>query len=219
MKKCVFSLIMKKYSLLLVLIFCVFSGKSQFGTIEISTGGFSFIPAFTSKEPNIIINAGTNQSKLLTGNIMFMTRLKSMTPNTVVFMTRYKLVNRKFKTILGIHLPAMQITPDYSVTSFFGQELATSYPVSKNWNVGTFFLHGEGRNSDFEALLLAGNASYTKNKLGLLSQGYYLNVGKISGIAETLTYQINKTFQLKGFANYTITDGTFIGTVGINYKL
>ncbi|MEY2793399.1 MAG: hypothetical protein RJA76_1391 [Bacteroidota bacterium] len=210
---------MRNFLLLFLLFNCVFSGLSQVGSIELSTGGFSFIPAFTSKEPNIIINAGTNQSKRLTGNIMFMTRVKSMTPNTVVIMTRYKLINKKFKTILGIHLPAMQITPDYSVTSFFGQELATSYPISKKWNIGTFFLHGQGRNSNFEALLLAGNASYSKDKWGLLSQAYYLNVGKLTGVAETLTYNMNKTFQLKGFANYTITDGSFIGTVGINCRL
>jgi len=210
---------MKLFYLCSFLFICTFSGFSQVGSIEISTGGFSFIPAFTSKEPNIIINAGTNQTKRLTGNIMFMTRLKSMTPNTVVIMTRYKLINKKFKTIVGIHLPAMQLTKDYAVTSFFGQELFTSYPISKNWTAGTFFLHGEGRNSDFEALLLAANATYKKEKFAVTSQGYYLNIGKLTGLAETVTYDINKTFQLKGFANYTFTDASFIGTLGVNFRL
>ncbi|RVU26549.1 hypothetical protein EOJ36_00725 [Sandaracinomonas limnophila] len=210
---------MKKYLLLIVFLFCVFTGYSQVGSIELSTGGFSFIPAFTSKEPNIIINAGTNQTKKLTGNIMFMTRVRSMTPNTVVIMTRYKLIDRKFKAILGVHLPAMQVTPDYQVTSFFGQELATSYPISKEWNIGTFTLHGKGRNSDFEALLLAGNAIFHKKSWGVMSQAYYLNVGNLTGLAETLTYDINKTFQLKGFINYTFTDASVIGTVGVKYNL
>lgn len=210
---------MKLFYLYVLFFICTFSGYSQVGSIEVSSGGFSFIPAFTSKEPNIIINAGTNQAKRLTGNIMFMTRIKSMTPNTVVIMTRYRFIDKKFKSTLGIHLPAMQITPDYSITSFFGQELFTSYPLSKNWTAGTFFLHGEGRNSDFEALLLAGNATFKKEKFSVTSQAYYLNIGKLTGLAETITYDLNKTFQLKGFGNYTFTDGTFIGTVGVNYRL
>lgn len=210
---------MKINLLSIVFTFVSFLSLSQTGSIELSSGGFSFIPAFTSREPNIIINAGTNPSKKLTSNIMFMTRVRSMTPNTVVIMTRYKLINKKFKTIVGVHIPAMQITTDYQVTSFFGQELTTSYPIHKNWNVGTFLLHGKGRNSDFEAWFMAANAFYSKGKWGLLNQAYYLDQGNLTGVAETLTYDINSKFQAKAFGNYTFTDGSVIATIGLKYNL
>lgn len=38
---------------------------AQYAKFEVSTGGFSFIPAFTSDDPHLIINAGTNESKRL----------------------------------------------------------------------------------------------------------------------------------------------------------
>ena len=210
---------MKKYLLsllFLVLTHCVFS---QTGSIEVSSGGFSFIPAFTSKEPNIIINAGTNQKRRLTGNILYMTRIKSMTPNTVVLITRYKLIDKKFKSVIGIHMPAMQLTSDYSVSSFFGQEWTNTLPINDKWNVGSFVLHGNGRNSNFEAFLVAGNAFYKKKSLGLFTQAYFLNIGQTTGIAETVTYDLNEKFQLKGFANYTFSNNTLIGTFGLKYNL
>jgi hypothetical protein len=210
---------MKLYLLTILFTCLTLVSVSQTGSVELSSGGFSFIPAFTSKEPNIILNAGTNPAKKFTSSIMFMTRVRSMTPNTVVIMSRYKLINKKFKTIIGVHLPAMQLTKDYQVTSFFGQELTTSYTIHKSWNVGTFLLHGKGRNSDFEAWFMAANAFYSKDKWGLLSQTYYLDQGNLTGIAETLTYDINKKFQAKAFGNYTFTDGSIIATIGLKYNL
>ncbi|MHA8067519.1 hypothetical protein V7S76_12675 [Aquirufa sp. ROCK2-A2] len=210
---------MKK--LLFILLFLSFSTSlmSQTGSIELSSGGFSFIPAFTSKEPNLIINAGTNPSRKLTGHLMYMMRLKSMTPNTVVLITRYKLIDKKFKTTFGLHIPAMQIMEDYSVNSLFGQELTLSYPLTEKFNLGLFVLNGNGRNVDFNAALAALNGNYHRDKWNYLSQVYYLDRGNLTGLAETVTYDINKHFQAKAFVNYTITDQFFIGTIGVNYRL
>jgi hypothetical protein len=52
-----------------------------------------------------------------------------------------------------------------------------------------------------------------------LSQGYYLDNGNLSGVAESICYDIDQHFQAKAFANYTITDQFFIGTIGVNYRL
>jgi hypothetical protein len=41
----------------------------------------------------------------------------------------------------------------------------------------------------------------------------------LTGVAETITYDLNKHFQAKAFGNYTLTDGKAIATVGLNYKL
>lgn len=210
---------MQKLLFILLLITTSLSLTAQTGSIELSSGGFSFIPAFTSKEPNLIINAETNPDKKLTGHIMYTMRVKSMTPNTIALITRYKLLNKKFKASLGLHIPAMQVMEDYSVTSLFGQELNTSYPVSPKVTLGVFLLNGHARNSDFKALFSAFNVNYHKDKWNLLSQGYYLDNGNLTGVAESISYDIDKHFQAKAFANYTITDQFFIGTIGVNYRL
>lgn len=208
-----------KQLLALCLILAAFTLNAQTGSIEMSTGGFSFIPAFTSKEPNLIINAGTNPKRRLTGSLMYMMRMKSMTPTTVALFTRYRFIDKKFKATVGIHIPAFQMTEDYEVTSFFGRELTLSYPVTEKWNVGSFILNGNARNTDFKVTLVSGNTNYHHNKWNLLTQGYYLTVGDLTGIAETISYDINKHFQAKAFGNYTLTDGQVIATVGLKYNL
>ena len=210
---------MKQLLAICLIILSIGSSKAQTGSIEMSTGGFSFIPAFTSKEPNLIINAGTNPKRRLTGNLMYMMRMKSMTPTTVVLITRYKFIDRKFKAIIGIHMPAFQMTEDYAVTSFFGRELTLNYPVSKNLSVGSFILNGQARNTDFKVTLISGNTNYRHKNWGFLSQGYYLSIGDLTGVAETITYDIDKHFQAKAFGNITLTDGQVIGTVSIKYTL
>ena len=184
-----------------------------------STGGFSFIPAFTSKEPNIIINASTNPKRRLSLSLMYMMRVQSMTPTTVALFTRYRFIDKKFKATVGIHIPAFQMTEDYKVTSFFGRELTLNYPLSEKMSVGSFILNGQARNTDFKVTLISGNTNYHHKKWSFLSQGYYLSVGDLTGVAETISYDINKHFQAKAFGNYTITDGQVIGTVGLKYNL
>jgi hypothetical protein len=210
---------MKQLVTICLFILVSISLKAQTGSIEMSTGGFSFIPAFTSKEPNIIINASTNPKRRLTGAMMYMMRVQSLTPTTVVLFTRYRFIDKKFKATAGIHMPAFQMTEDYKVTSFFGRELSLSYPLSSKWNVGSFILNGNARNTDFKVTLVSGNTNYHHKNWNFLSQGYYLSVGDLTGVAETISYDINKHFQAKAFGNYTLTDGNVIGTVGLKYNL
>lgn len=193
--------------------------QAQTGSIEVSTGGFSFIPAFTSKEPNIIINASTNPKRKLNGALLYMMRVQSMTPTTVALFTRYRFIDKKFKATVGLHIPAFQMTEEYKVTSFFGRELTLSYPVTKKMSVGSFILNGQARNTDFKVTLISGNTNYRHDKWGFLTQGYYLSVGDLTGVAETISYDINTHFQAKAFGNYTLTDGQVIATVGLKYNL
>jgi hypothetical protein len=210
---------MKQFLALCLIILTAGSLQAQTGSIEMSTGGFSFIPAFTSKEPNIIINASTNPKRRLTGSMMYMMRVQSMTPTAVALFTRYRFIDKKFKAIVGIHIPAFQMTEDYKVTSFFGRELTLNYPLSERMSIGSFILNGDARNTDFKVTLVSGNTNYHHKKWNFLSQGYYLTVGDLTGVAETISYDINAHFQAKAFGNYTLTDGNFIGTVGVKYNL
>ena len=210
---------MKQLLAICLLILSIGSLKAQTGSIEVSTGGFSFIPAFTSKEPNMIINASTNPKRRLTAAMMYMMRMQSMTPTTVALFTRYRFIDKKFKATAGIHIPAFQMTEDYKVTSFVGRELTLSYPVSKKMSIGSFILNGNARNTDFKVTLVSGNTNYRHKNWGFLTQGYYLSVGDLTGVAETISYDINSHFQAKAFGNYTLTDGNVIGTVGLKYNL
>ncbi|MHA8059952.1 hypothetical protein PQG22_01590 [Aquirufa beregesia] len=210
---------MKKSLLFLLFIFNTFLSSAQTGSIEVSSGGFSFIPAFTSREPNLILNAGTNPQRKLSGHIMYMVRLKNLTPTGIVLISRYKLINKKFKVIAGLHLPAMQVSENYQVTSIFGQELTLSYPLTNNVLMGAFFLNGRGRNNDFKATFSSVHANYHKNKWNFLTQMYYLDLGDLTGVAETISYDINSHFQAKAFVNFTPKDQFFISTVGLKYSL
>ncbi|AWL10494.1 hypothetical protein HME7025_02654 [Aquirufa nivalisilvae] len=210
---------MKNRLLFFVLIFLPFLSPAQTGSIEVSSGGFSFIPAFTSREPNLILNAGTNPKKRLSAHIMYMVRMKSITPTGIVLISRYKLINQKFKAIVGLHFPAMQVSENYQVTSIFGQELTLSYPIANNVLLGAFFLHGKGRNNDFKATFSSVHANYQRNKWNFLTQMYYLDLGDLTGVAETISYDINTHFQAKAFVNFTPKDQFFISTVGLKYTL
>jgi hypothetical protein len=210
---------MKQLLALCLIILTAGSLQAQTGSIEMSTGGFSFIPAFTSKEPNLIINASTNPKRKLTGALMYMMRMQSMTPTTVALFTRYRFIDKKFKAIVGIHIPAFQMTEQYKVTSFFGRELTMLYPINEKLTLGSFILNGNARNTDFKVTLVSGNTNYRHKKWSFLTQGYYLTVGDLTGVAETISYDINAHFQAKAFGNYTFTDGQVIGTVGLKYNL
>lgn len=210
---------MKFYLSILTLLLTIANLNAQTGSVEISSGGYSFIPAFTSKEPNLIINAETNSKYRLTGSLIYMARLKSFTPNAIVLITRYKLIDKKFKATVGIHLPALQVSEKYDVTSLFGQELSLSYPITDKITLGSYSLHGAARNSPFKATFTALNANYHKDKWSFITEAYYLNLGNSTGVDETISYDINEHFQAKGFANYTFTDQFFISTIGLNYKL
>ena len=55
---------MKNILIYFVTFLLVFSNvKSQYGSIELNTGGFSFIPLFTSDKPHFILRAGTNDKR------------------------------------------------------------------------------------------------------------------------------------------------------------
>lgn len=206
---------------LIIIIAFLFStfAHAQYANFEASTGGFSFIPAFTSEDPHLIINAGTNESKRLSLHLLSTIRLSNLTPRGVVFISRYKLVDKKLKVNIGVHLPALQISKDYLVDTFFAQELITSYELSKSVSIGTFYLHGKGKNNDFEANFLAFNTNVVRGNFTFVSQLYGLDMDNTYGVSETITYKINKNIDARGFANKTISDGKFNWTLGARYNL
>lgn len=209
------------YKVLIAIITFLFStfAHAQYANIEASTGGFSFIPAFTSDDPHFVINAGTNENKALSFHLLSTVRMSNYTPRGTVFISRYKLIDKKLKATVGIHLPAIQISDDYHVDTFFAQEFIASYPVSKNVSIGTFYLHGKGKNNDFEANFLAFTTNIVKGDFSFLSQAYVLDLDHTYGVSETISYKMSKNMDLRGFANKTLSDGKFTWTLGARYNL
>ncbi len=203
------------------IIFFFYSLKSfpQYANIEISSGGFSFVPAFIDKKPNINFNLGTNSNKQLSAHLIGSLRLKNSSPRTLTFITRFKAIDKKFKLSLGTLLPDVWISEDYNTQIYWGQELIMSYPISERYRISSLYIHGKGRNNDLEINLFVLNNKFIINKTVLLFQFYYLDKDNLYGFAKTIDIKLKQNVSIKGFLNYTIPLNELIPTVGIKFDL
>jgi hypothetical protein len=210
---------MRKLSFILLVLISQLA-LSQYGSLELSSGGFSLVPAFTDTAPNFILNAGTSENKLLSAHLIGNVRVNGMNPRSFIFITRAKLLGKKeskLKLTAGIHLPVLQIDEDYHVQTYFAQEVIAKYPLSKKFLLNAMYIHGKGRNNDLEINLITLTGVLLQNKFSFVPQVYYLDLDRTIGVAQGVNYRLNPRFDLRGFLNYTITSNTFIGTFGIRY--
>lgn len=207
---------MKKV-LAVITLFCfgISMVKAQYANVELSSGGFSFVPAFTDTNPNLIIHAGTAGKGLLSAHMIGNIRMESLNPRGFIFITRAKIIDEQFKLSAGIHLPAIQIDEEFHVDTFFAQELIASYRLSDRWALSAMYIHGKGRNNDLEINLLTLNAQLTHQRFSFLSQIYLLDLDRTFGLAENITYKLTDQLDLRGFATSTISSGDFRWTVGL----
>ena len=206
----------------LIALFAFFSVtmmQAQHASFEASTGGFSFIPAFTSPDPHIIVNAGTTDTKRLSFHLLSTIRLENLNPRGVIFMSRYKFIDKKLKASFGVHLPAIQMDKELNVKTFFAQELIASYLLNDKWTLGLFYLHGAGRNNDFNANFLSFSTTLVAGHFSFLTQAYGLDDNNTYGLSETITYKVTPHIDFRGFANTTLSDGKFNWTIGARYNL
>jgi len=187
----------------------------QYGSLELSSGGFSFVPAFTDNNPNLILNAGTATNGLIPGHMIANVRMTTMNLRGLIFISRLKLSDKKFKLSAGIHLPVLQIDETFKTDSFFAQEVIASYPLSDKVQLSSMYIHGKGRNNDLEINLLTLNVNVIKGNFSFLSQLYLLDLDNTSGIAEHVNYKLTDKWDLRGFINYTLSENDFIWTLGL----
>lgn len=207
---------LKKLLLTILIISFPIIGFSQSVSVELNTGGFSFIPAFTSNEPNIILNGTTNPERKFTTSFIGQILAKDLRPRGIIFIHRYKFLDKGIKGQIGLHLPAFQIDENYHVSNFVANDLTLSYKVSDNFTLVNYLLRGQGVNSDFTAIFNSISGIYQYKKLNFQTQAYYLDLDNAVGIAEKITYSLGKNYAINGFANYTFTDQFFISTFGIS---
>ena len=190
--------------------------KAQHGSIELSSGGFSFVPNFTSEDPHFIVNMGTNSEKKFSAHLLSLVRANNLVPRNAIVITRYKVLDKRFKLSVGAHIPAIQINDDYSVDSFFAQEVLTDYQINDRWSVRSMYLHGKGRNLDLEIHFFTAGAAYRKGKFSSYSLFWVLDLDNGFGLSQSFGYQLGKKLTLNAFANQTLSTGDFIWTVGLS---
>tara|TARA_Y100000741_G_scaffold359681_1_gene340679 strand:- start:295 stop:927 length:633 start_codon:yes stop_codon:yes gene_type:complete len=204
----------------LFILFFYSSIYSQYGSIEINTGGFSFIPIFTSEEPHIILRAGTNNKKRFSVNLLNLTSINGLNPSNLSLISRYRIVNKeKIKIDIGIHLPAFRVDENQKYKSRIVQESNIIYSINSKTKLSLLYIHGEGRNFNFNVNFLTLNFQKTLNKFMLKSQFYILNIDDIIGFAQSVSYKINNKLILNLFVNKSITTKKLNNTLGIQFLL
>ena len=205
-----------------LLISAPFFGFTQYGRVELSSGGFSFIPAFTDSAPNVIINAGTGNKKLISAYMIGNVRMNTLNLRSLFFVTQIKLLDKKSKKLKlsgGIVFPLIQIEEDFTVNAYFSQRISANYLLSKKTILNATFIHGKGTNNDLEINLYSLSGIIKQNKFSFTTQLYYLDLQNTYGIAETINYQLSSRFDLRGFLNQTLSSDEFIWTLGVRYNL
>jgi hypothetical protein len=207
---------------LILILFIPIFGFSQYGNVEFSSGGFSFIPAFTDPNPNINFNAGTGNKKLISAYMVGSIRTNGLSLRSLFFVTQIKLLDKKSKKLKlsgGIVFPLIQIDEDYTVNTYFSQRIAANYLLSKKIVLNTTFIHGKGINNNLEINFFSLSGILNQNKISFITQLYYLDLNTTYGIAETINYRLSSRFDLRGFVNQTLSSNEFIWTLGLRYNL
>ena len=212
-------IIMNKYLFFVLLLLVLTKSYCQYGNIELSSGGFSFIPAFMDRNPNINFAIATNSKKLISGHLIGSIRMKNISPRILIFNSRLKAIDKKFKMSIGAHLPVIQISEEYMVDTFIGQELRMSYPITEKNNLSFLYIHGKGRNNDLEFNLITINNNRQIGKFNLVSQLYFLDKDKLYGGAQTVNFKLKEKMHLKGFINYTVPTKDLFSIIGLNFNL
>jgi len=205
---------------LFVLFFLIASSAySQYGSVELNTGGFSLVPAFTDDQPNFILNLGTSTDRRVTVSLIANIRVEGMKPRGGIFITRYKLIDKKLKLHLGAHLPAFQVDEDYHMDTFFAREVLATYQLNESVGFTGMFIRGTGMNNDFKMKLLNFMTIIRKNSFVFTTQLYGMDFENTYGIAQAISYTLSKKLSINGFLNKTLSNGSTISTLGLRYHM
>ncbi len=168
-------------------------------------------------KPNIVFKVGTGTEKIFSGHLIGNIRINTLNPRGMIFISRMKVIDKKFKFNNGGHIPAFQIDDNLDMTTFFAQEISAYYPLNDRVSLSTLYIHGKRRDTDLEINLLTLNVAVSKNKFQFFSQAYLLDLDSTYGLAETVSYHITPKIHINGFLNYTLSSENFISTLGLEF--
>ena len=127
------------------------------GSISATNNGISFIPTFSLGKPAAIFNISIGDKKL-SFEPEFRASLEGK-PWTLILWWRYKLLNdEKFKINVGAH-PALSFksvvsdiagiqTNTIQAQRYLAGELLSTYNLSKNISIGSYYLYSRGMESN-----------------------------------------------------------------------
>ena len=213
---------MKKSIIYFLIFFAVSSHvQSQYGSIELNTGGFSFIPLFTSDKPHFILRAGTNDKKRFSLNLINLIMMDGFHPANYSLITRYKLIDKKFKLKVGFQLPGYRLFENEEYKARYVGQVRASFSINPNTNLLFLYLYGEGKNFEMSNNFYSVYFRKKFNKLVTNSQLYILftslQLDSSYGIAQKISYQLKDKISLNFFINKSLTDDIFNKTFGIQF--
>ena len=195
--------------------------QSQYGSIELNTGGFSFIPLFTSNKPHFILRAGTNDKKRFSLNLINLIMMDGFHPANYSLITRYKLIDKKFKLKVGFQLPGYRLFENEEYKARHVEEVRASFSINPNTDFLFLYLHGGGKNFEMNNNFYSVYFRKSFYKLVTNSQLYILFSSLVPdssyGIAQKISYQFKNKISLNFFINKSLTDEVFNKTFGIQF--
>ena len=195
--------------------------KSQYGSIEFKTGGFSFIPLFTSNKPHFILRAGTNEKKRLSLNLINLIMMDGFHPANYSLITRYKLIDKKFKLNIGLQLPGYRLFENEEYKARNVQSIRASISLNPKTDFLFLYLHGEGKNFEMNNNFYSVYFRKRFKKLVSNSQIYILftrlEPDSSYGIAQKISYRLKDKINFNFFINKSLTNEVFNKTFGLQF--
>ncbi|MGB4776228.1 MAG: hypothetical protein WBP45_13720 [Daejeonella sp.] len=213
------------------------------GSVGVTTNGFSIVPTFSLNSSAGLFFLSWKKNKFSIDPDIRLT--PDGRKGGILLWFRYQAVDeKKFSLRVGAH-PALnfqirKITDNNTTTSitqmrrFLAGEVAPTYHITKNWNVGVYYLQGHGLQKDGPQTthFITLNSGIANIKLGgplrLAINGavYYLRLDGYEGRYYTATTTLSHTkipFSLQGAMNKTIRSNLpgnkdFLSTVTLFYN-
>jgi len=200
-------------------------------SVSITTKGISTIPNLTLGKPAVVFDMVIGRK--FTFEPQFRYSLEGK-PWAVVFWGRYNVIsNEKFRMNVGAN-PSISFKSITDVSSgspveyiragrHFAAEIAPSFPISKNFNIGAYFFYSHGiddyltKHTELIALRSSiTNIPITKQfVLRISPQIYYLNMDKKEGLYFNSTVAVSKRdfpVSITALINKTITSNIQSGS-------
>ena len=197
---------------------------SQYGSIEINTGGFSFIPIFTSDKPHIIFRVGTDQNRRFSLNLINLVMIDGLTPSNYSLIARYKLIDKRLQLQIGTQFPGYRVLENEEYKSRYVHEIRSSYPINSSTNLLFLYMHGIGRNFEMNNNFYSFYFQKIFKKFIATTQFYQLYSslasGPSAGVAQKISFMLSKKIKLNGFLNKSISgdEDIFNKTIGVEYS-
>ena len=142
-------------------------------------------------------------------------------PANYSLITRYKLVDKKFKLKIGIQLPGYRFFENEDYRARHVEELRASFSINPKTDLLFLYLHAEGKNFEMINNFYSLYLKKTFKKLITNSQFYILftslEPNSPFGIAQKISYQLKEKISLNFFINKSLTSEIFNKTFGIQF--